>query len=176
VGNTSGLRDNFSSYTLIFFFFVVALPGLTGWLVTWLTRKLARSQESLGSIFKRFALGLLPVSFSFWIAHYLFHFSVGAKGFWPTVQNLFVRLGIPIFGPPNYSTGTILPYEFINPLQIFIIYVGLMCSGVALYQISRKMYKKKVARLASLPFIGLAILLAVVAVLIMVQPMQARGA
>lgn len=176
IGDTTGIRDNFWNYTLIFFFFVGAVPALLGWFVTWLTRKLARSQEPLEAIFKRYALGLLPLSFSFWIAHYLFHFSVGAKGFWPTVQDLFVRLGIPIFGQPNYSTGTILPYEFINPLQILIIYVGLMTSGVALYQISRKMYKKRAARRAFVPFLALAILLAVVGVLIMVQPMQARGA
>ena len=87
-----------------------------------------------------------------------------------------MRLGLPIFGQPNYSTGTILPYEFVNPFQIFIIYVGLMTSGVAIYQISRKMYKKKVAGRAFLPFMALALVLAVIGVLIMMQPMQARGA
>lgn len=176
VGNTTGIHDNFWNYTLIFLFFIAALPALIGWGVTWLTQKMAGTTESLSAIFKRYALGLLPLSFSFWIAHYLFHFSIGAKAFWPTIQDMFVRLGVPIFGQPNYSTGTILPYEFVNPFQIFIIYVGLMTSGVAIYQISRKMYKKKVARRAFLPFMILALVLAVVGVLIMMQPMQARGA
>ncbi len=175
VGNLTGLRDNFWSYTLIFLIFALILPALVGWLTTWLTQKLARTNEPLSSIFKRFALGLLPLSFSVWIAHYLFHFTVGAAGIWPTIQNLLARLGLPIFGQPNWKTEPLLPYSWIQPLQFTIIYVGFMASGVAIYQISRKMYKKKVARRAMLAYLGLAFLLAVAAFLIMTQPMQARG-
>ncbi len=175
VGNLTGIKDNFWNLTLVFALFMTVLPALCGWLATWLTRKLARSQEPLSVIFKRYALGLLPLSFGIWIAHYAFHFNVGGLGLWPTFQNLFVRLGIPILGQPQWQSGTLLPYEFIEPFQLLMIYGGLMLSGISLYQISRKMYKKKVAGRAMLPFLGLAVLLAIAAFLITTQPMQPRG-
>lgn len=175
VGNLTGLRDNFWSYTLIFVLVALVLPALTGWLASWLTQKLARTDEPLSAIFKRYALGLLPLSFGIWLAHYLFHFAVGGAGVWPTIQNLFARWGIPIFGQPQWQSGALLPYELIFPLQLVTIYGGFMASGIAIYQISRKMYKKKVARQAALPFLGLALLLGILAILIMTQPMQARG-
>ncbi len=175
VGELTGLRDNFWSYTLIFLLLTLALPALTGWLVTLLTRLLAGSQEPLSAIFKRYALGLLPLSFSLWIAHYMFHFNIGGTGLWPAFQNVISRLGLPILGQPRWNTGTILPYQFITTLQLIIIYIGFMASGIAIYQISRKMYKKKVARRAMLPFLALAFLLTLAAGLILTQTMAARG-
>jgi len=171
-----GLRDNFWSFSLVFLLVVLGLPALFGWLTTWLTQKLARSTEPLKAIFKRFAIGLLPLSLGIWMAHYFFHFVVGASGFVPALQNIFVRLGLPLLGQPDWNGGPILPYGLVFPLQLIMIYGGFMGSAVAIYQISRKMYKKKAARRAMLPYLVLALLLGLVAVLIMSQPMQARGA
>lgn len=176
LGNTIGLRDNFWSYTLIFLLAVLALPALFGWLTTLLTQKLARTNEPLSGIFKRYAVGLLPLGAGIWMSHYFFHFVVGAGGLIPAFQNVFVKPGVPLFGRPNWESGAILPYDFIFPVQLLMIYGGFMGSALAIYQISRKMYKKKAARRAMLPFLLLALLLAVIAVLIMSQPMQARGA
>ena len=175
IGNLTGIKDNFWSYTLIFAIITLAVPALVGWFVTWASRKLSGSTEPLTMIFKRLILGLLPVSFSMWIAHYLFHFSIGGAGLWPTVQDTFVRIGLPIFGQPVWNTGTLLPYEVVTTLQLIIIYIGFMTSGVAIYQISRKMYKKRVAVRAMLPFLILALLLTVGAGLILTQTMAARG-
>ncbi|HEX2912641.1 MAG TPA: 4Fe-4S binding protein [Chloroflexia bacterium] len=175
IGNVTGLTNNFWSYTLIFLFFALALPAFFGWLTTWLTQKMARTSEPLSAIFKRYAVGLLPLSFSFWLAHYAFHFIVGGGGVWPTIQDMFERLGFPILGKPAWGNPGLLPYSVIFPLQLIVIYGGFMASGVAIYQISRKMYKKRVARTAMLPFMVLALVLAIAAVLIMAQPMQARG-
>ncbi len=175
IGNLTGLRDNFWSYTLIFLILSLGLPALFGWLATWLTQKLARSSEPLPLIFKRYALGLLPLSFGIWIAHYFFHFVIGGAGVWPTIQDLFSRLGLPILGRPQWRTEPLLPYEFIFPVQLILVYGGFMASGIAIYQISRKMYKKKVARRAMLAYLGLALLIAIAAALILAQPMQARG-
>lgn len=176
VGNLTGIRDNFWSYTLLFVLVNFALAALLGWLASWLTKQLAGTDESLGSIFKRYAPGLLPLSFSVWLAHYLFHFSVGAGGFWPALQNIFVGWGLPILGQPSWKVDQVLPYQLISPLQLGILYIGFMVSGLSLYQISRKLYKKKVARLAMLPFLLLALVLLLAGGYIMLQPMQARGA
>ena len=176
LGEAVGLRDNFWSFSLVFLLVVLGLPALFGWLTTWLTQKLARSTEPLKAIFKRFAIGLLPLSLGIWMAHYFFHFVVGASGFVPALQNIFVRLGLPLLGQPDWNGGPILPYGLVFPLQLIMIYGGFMGSAVAIYQISRKMYRKKAARRAMLPYLVLALLLGLVAVLIMSQPMQARGA
>ncbi len=176
LGDTTGLRDNFWSFTLLFGLIALASPVLFGWLATFFTQKLAQTDEPLSAIFKRFGIGLLPLGLGIWMAHYFFHFVVGAGGFIPAFQNIFVRLGLPIFGQPNWKGGAILPYELIFPLQILMIYGGFMGSAIAIYQISRKMYKKKAARRAMLPFLILALLVGIIAVLIMTQPMQARGA
>ena len=176
VGNLTGLRDNFWSYTLVFGIVVLLLPALLGWLTSFLTQQIAHTDESVGTIFKRFSLGLLPLSFSMWIAHYMFHFNIGGAGLWPSFQNTLARLGLPIFGTPRWNTGSLLPYQFVSTAQLVILYIGLMSSGVAIYAISRKMYKRKVARRAMLPFLGLALLLAIVAALVLSLPMIPRGA
>jgi polyferredoxin len=176
VGNLTGIRDNFWSYTLLFLLFVVALPALVGWLTTWLTKLLAGSDEKLSALFKRYALSLLPLGFSIWIAHYFFHFVIGAGGIIPAFQNIFVQLGAPIFGQPEWKVGPVLPYEIISPVQVFVVYAGFLVSAVTIYQISRKLFKKKVARVAMLPFLVLALVLAIVGATIVLQPMQARGA
>lgn len=176
IGNTTGLRDNFWSFTLVFLIAVLALPALFGWLATLLTQKLARTNEPLSAIFRRYGVGFLPLGLGIWMAHYFFHFTVGAGGLIPAFQNVFVKLGLPIFGRPDWASGAVLPYDVIFPLQLVMIYGGFMGSALAIYQISRKMYKKKAARRAMLPFLILALLLGVIAILIMAQPMQARGA
>jgi len=178
LGNALGVKDFVFTYTLLFLIFLVAVPLFFGWLATWATQKLANSNEALSSIFKRYALSLLPVSFGMWTAHYLYHFLIGGAGIWPTIQNLFVTIGLPIFGQPDFTVGGIIPrdwYGIITPLQVTIIYVGFMISGISVWQISRKMYKRKIAGRATLGFAGLALLLAVVGILILLQPMQARG-
>ncbi len=174
-GELTGLRDNFWSYTLIFLVLTLGFPAFFGWLASFLTQKLAGSPESLSSIFKRFAPGLLPLGLGIWMAHYFFHFVVGASGIIPAFQNLFVKLGFPLFGRSNFSGGSLLPYDFIFPLQLLMVYGGLMGSALAFFQISRKMYKRKPSRRALLPFLVLALVLAIIAVLILAQPMQARG-
>jgi hypothetical protein len=96
---------------------------------------------------------------------------------WPTIQNLFKRLGFPIFGQPQWATTALLPYNFILPLQLFFIYGGFLLSCFSLYQISRQLFvkKRKTARRALIAWLALAFLIALVAMYIMFQPMQARG-
>jgi hypothetical protein len=173
-----GLKDTVITYSLMFLFGLVVLPLSLGWLATLLTRALANTNDTLHNIFKRYALGLFPVSFGMWIAHYLYHFLIGGLGIIPAFQNFFVKMGIPVFGQPDWAVSTVIPRDWlgaITPMQVLIVYVGFMISGVSIWQISHKMYKRKVAGKAALPFLFLTLLIAVFGILILLQPMQARG-
>jgi ferredoxin len=173
-----GFNNYVLTYTIMFVLVLIVAPAFFGWLASWFTQKLAGTDDSLATIFKRYALALLPVSFGVWIAHYLFHFLIGGAGIWPATQNLFVNLGVPVLGQPDWTVANILPrewYNVISPLQVAIIYIGFMISGVSIWKISHKMYRRKVAPRASLAFAGLALLIGTLGILILLQPMQPRG-
>jgi polyferredoxin len=170
-----GLNNSIVVYSFVFVVGLVILPLLFGWLASFSTQKLTGTDESLKEIFKRFAPALIPVGFGIWVAHYFFHFVVGGTGIFPAIANLFNNLGVPVFGQPNWIVSPILPYSWIFPLQVAMIYLGFMVSCVAIYNISRKLYKKKVARRAMFAWLALTLLIGVAGILILLQPMQARG-
>jgi hypothetical protein len=170
--------NGFWAYTGIFLIVTIVAPLLFGWLTSFVSLKMSRNSEYTQSQnFKYFAIGLIPLSLGIWVSHYLFHFIVGGAGVWPTIQNLFKQLGFPIFGQPQWATTALLPYNFILPLQLFFIYGGFLLSCLSLYQISRQLFvkKRKTARRTLIAWIALAFLIALVAMYIMFQPMQARG-
>lgn len=175
LGHALNLND-FWAYTLIFLLATLAVPSLFGFVVSTVSVRMSRNRDyDRRGNFKRFAPALIPLGLGIWTAHYFFHFIVGGAGGWPTVQNLFKRLNLPIFGQPAWATNPLLPYDFILPVQLIFIYGGFLLTCVATYQISRQMYKRKAARRAMIVWFGLAFLIAGVAMYIMFQPMQARG-
>lgn len=177
IARALGLNE-FWAYTLIFLLLTTVIPAGVALLASQLSLRMSRSHDyDWRGVFKRFAPGLLPLSLGIWTAHYFFHFVVGGGGGWPTLQNLFKRIGFPILGEPNWATGALLPYGFILPIQLLFIYGGFLLTSVSMYQISRQMFvrKRKTAQRAMIAWVGLALLLALVAMYIMFQPMQARG-
>jgi cytochrome c oxidase assembly factor CtaG/polyferredoxin len=112
---------------------------------------LSRSRESAG----RFTLALVPLGFSMWVAHFLFHLLTG----WNSI--------IPIF-----RTGAFTPastFSWLPPLEILTLDGGLLLTLYIVWRIAQGRIR------TVLPWATLAVALYCAGVWILSQPMQMRG-
>jgi polyferredoxin len=155
-------------------FFVIPSVMLisTGFLSKTMT---GQTQEALGPIIRRFVFGLVPLGFGMWLAHYAFHFLSGALTIIPVLQAYLNDSGFAV-GPPQWQFGPAVPLDWLFPIQTGFLYLGLLASLVALFQVALHHYPQRaVALRAFLPWGGLALLMLAAAIWIMFQPMEMRG-
>lgn len=164
------------SLLIIFGTGLILLPAGLLTLTGWLSRRLAgRSEVPLGELIRRFAYSLAPMGMGMWLAHYAFHFMTGALTIIPVVQSFLNDSGLPA-GQPRWELGLVVPVEWIFPLQMIFLYLGLLGSLVVGFQIGLHYFKNRaVALRAFIPWGLLALFLLVAAIWIMFQPMEMRG-
>lgn len=172
-----GLRSEPLSVGVMFFVGLVLVPALLASAAAMGTRVCSGCADSLGSIATRFSYALVPLGFSMWLAHYLFHFLLGGLTLLPLSWTYLSDLGILAARPgPALGTGTLLPEGWILPLQVLILETGLLMSLVVGYRIARRDMKTVgTAIRASLPWSALAVGLSLAGLWILAQPMEMRG-
>jgi polyferredoxin len=133
--------------------------------------------EPLRVVFARYAPAMMPLAFSIWFAHYGFHFATGALTIVPVVQHFLLDHGIALLGAPHWSLGPILPAAWLLPLETGVVLLGFLGSLVVADRIARRACLDLArARRATLPWLGLLLLLAFAAIAIFTLPMEMRGA
>jgi ferredoxin len=145
----------------------VVLLGLTAWL----SRLGAGTREPLLPRVTRFSYSLIPLGFGVWLAHYLFHLLTGFWTFVPVVQTLLQ----PWLGAPRW-TLTGLPVGIVRPLEFWLLGLGLLGSLLTAWRIAEGEAPETGRTLRIfLPWAGLCLLLAGIAMWLLVQPMEMRG-
>jgi len=140
------------------------------------TRLLTGSPPGVRTLATRYAWGLLPVGFGMWVAHYLFHFLIGALTIVPVVQQYLLELGLPSGGPPRWGMGAIVPEGWLLPLNLLFLELGLLVSLLVTYRIARALHGDRRSAVAgSLPWWGLALALSGAGIWLLIQPMEMRG-
>jgi hypothetical protein len=126
---------------------------LAGWLAIALVLLIAcRSKER----FYGAAFALIPLGFSMWAAHFIYHLTVGWRSLEPVFGRFFhVTVLFTAAPPPDWLRG----------MQLLLLDGGLVW---ALYLAWR-------ARSRSLTSMGLAVALYAIGVWILFQPMEMRG-
>jgi ferredoxin len=157
----------------LFFLLLVVEPVLLLGLAGWLTRRGAGTSEPLLLLVTRFAYSLIPLGFGVWLAHYCFHLLTGLWTFVPVVQDLFMDLGLPIFGAPTWGLGG-LPERLVTPIELGFLGLGLLGSLLVAWRIAERDYPLRTAK-AFAPWAGLSFLLWGVAMWLLSQPMEMRG-
>lgn len=152
---------------------VIPLALVTG--AGWLSRRLARQPKPLPPLIGRFSIGLVPIGFGMWLAHYGFHFFTGALTIIPVTQEFLTDLGVPGLGEPLRDLGQILPMPLIDGFEAVALQVGLLLTIAAMGLISRDTFGRERAVRGAAPWVGLAVLIFAAGVWLMSQPMEMRG-
>jgi cytochrome c oxidase assembly factor CtaG/polyferredoxin len=123
-----------------------------------------------GRSWRRVAFGLVPIGFAMWLVHFGFHFATSAGTAVSVVQRMALDIGVTGLGVPEWIWGccVILP-DWLLPVEILALDVGLVGSLVAVWQIAERRW-----RIAGL-WMGAAVVLFAVGVWIVLQPMEMRG-
>ena len=171
-----GQRLNASSPVmlgLLFVFGLVVLPGALLAAAALVTRRLVGGPGLLLTM-RRFGVGLVPLGFGIWVAHYSFHFLTAALVVVPVTQSAALDLaGWPVLGMPLWQwTG--VPPGAVLALQLGVIVLGAIGSLAVVQTVAQRDYTDTANR-AAWPWLVVVALLAALAVWIMVQPMDMRG-
>jgi len=125
----------------------------------------------------RFAFALVPLGFSMWAAHFLFHFLSGVATAVPVVQRVFGDLGFHFLGRPTWTIASAgLGRDWLRPLQMLLLDGGLLLSLYLTWRIATG-YARRVASAIKLggPWLTVAVALYGFGIWIVFQPMQMRG-
>ncbi len=124
-----------------------------------------------------FALTLVPVGLTMWVAHLLFHLLSGWDSVVPVGQRALLGVGWLRTGYPSWvPTGP--GFSGTQPLgiEILLLDAGLLLTLYAMWRTARtSLPRAKTALGAMLPWAGMAVGLYCVGIWTFLQPMQMRG-
>ncbi len=108
----------------------------------------------------RFAPCLIPLGFSMWIAHFLFHLVTGWESVMPAIERV---LHLAVISVHPTTPG------WLTPAQILVLDGGLLLSLYVAWRIAQRRFG------VAVPWAALVCLLYIAGVWILFQPMQMRG-
>lgn len=161
---------------LMFGLVTVALPAALLWLLATVSSRLSESGEAGRRHAARYAPAFVPIGAGIWLAHYGFHFAIGALTLVPAMQAFMRDHGLTFAGPPNWALGPILPVEWMFPLQVAAIVIGFLAAIAVLARASMQERREPIRALVEiLPWAVALALLAVASLWVFSLPMQPRG-
>lgn len=164
------------SMPVFFLFSLVALPLMLVGAAAWASRTLSGARGDVVSVATRWSYGLVPLGFSMWLAHYLYHFLTGALTFVPVLQSFVAGWVGPVLGAPNWTLGALVPAAWLVPIEIVALDGGLLGSLLVLWRISKREHgTADAARRAFAPWAVLVLVLFAAGVWLLLQPMDMRG-
>jgi cytochrome c oxidase assembly factor CtaG len=156
---------------------LVVLPFMLVSLCGTLSRVFGRVQLGWRDLTCSFAAAFVPLGFSMWLAHLVFHLLTGGYAVVPATQRAAEGLGIGLLGKPDWSLLSVMPiFDWLPSLQMLLLDFGFLLTLYTSWRIANR-YRSRGAGAFGLfaPWAGLAIGLYVIGVWIIFQPMQMRG-
>ncbi len=120
-----------------------------------------------------FAPAFIPVGFGIWIAHYGFHFLIGALTIVPVFQNFLLDHRITFLGQPDWTMGG-LPESTVGFVQVLALVGGFLWSAWIAQRVALRLYRRDAVP-GLLPWMLLLLGLTAVGVWIFSLPMEMRG-
>jgi cytochrome c oxidase assembly factor CtaG/polyferredoxin len=156
---------------------LLVLPVLLAGLCGAMSKFLVGRREQMKNLIGSFVLALVPLGFSMWLAHLVYHLLTSAQTIVPVTQRVATDVGIHLLGAPDWSTAFMfVPPDWLLTLQILLLDLGLLLTLYATWRIALRFTSRAAGALALLgPWAGLALSLYSIGVWIVFQPMQMRG-
>lgn len=137
------------------------------------------SARSLSRLVMRHAYAFVPLGFGIWGSHYLFHLLIGPMTIVPALQNFFASVvGVALLGEPNLRLGAALipPLWAIQSIQMLAVAAGTGGALLVSWNAAKRAHKEGGARWREfLPWAVILLLIAALAVVVFLQPMEMRG-
>lgn len=174
----TALRTNVEGLVLAVLFgaMLVVLPAAAISVAATASRAASGTTMPLTLLAARYVYGLVPVGFGMWLAHYAYHFMIGALTIVPVAQSVLKDFGWPLLGEPAWGMGAVVPAGWLVPIELVFLEAGLLGSLLALYRIASDVEgDRSRAWRAFAPWAVLAGLLFSAGVWLMLQPMEMRG-
>ncbi len=154
-----------------------AAVTLTGAVTTlassWLADRAGGKRSTPLQAFRRWGYVVVALGFSFWAAHYLFHFLTGALAIVPVFEHFFEYRGWLL--DPNWRLAQMVPTRWLFPIQAF---VSATYTAVALFvaaRIALRDFGQRKWVLALWPMMLYVLLFTALQLIILAQPMEMRG-
>jgi len=151
----------------VFLCAVAAAPFAAALLCGWLSSGGKNTLE----VASGFAVGLAPLGFGMWAAHFSFHFFTGLLTPWPVLQRILGDLGRGA-AVPDWNLLP-LPFDGLTGLQILLINAGVLYSLWVLWKKSCAFPSRRIP--VFLPWAAMAALLYLAGLWLIFQPMDMRG-
>ncbi len=152
-------------------------PVLLAALCAWGGRMLGRVELPQSELFSRFALSLVPLGFSMWLAHFVFHVLAGAGTAIPVIQRVAMDLHVGWLGAPAWGRAAAgSGHDWMLASEILVLDCGLLLTLYIGWRIALSYVRFSGGALClMIPWAGLAVGLYAVGVWVIFQPMQMRG-
>lgn len=166
------------SIEIVFFILsLLVLPLILAVSCGMLSRFLGRIRIGWRELICSFAGAFVPLGFSMWGAHFVFHLLTGGYAIVPVTLRAAGDLGISYFGTPDWSWLSLVPtLDWLLSLQLLLLDLGFLLTLYTGWRIA-KGYRAggKGTFGLFMPWASLAIGLYIVGIWIVFQPMQMRG-
>ena len=160
--NAAGMIEPVVDWTSLYVVGLLVAPVIFACACAWLGRWLGRTNASSKELACTFALALVPLGFSMWIAHFSYHLVTGWSAIVPALRmGAAMAAGVPSWWPPT---------------EILLLDCGLLLTLYVAWRLACLRTAGAVRALGLvMPWAALAILLYSAGVWILFQPMQMRG-
>lgn len=148
----------------------VALPFVLTMMVAWESRQLTGSRERYGQrdVVAAFAPAFVPLGLGIWIAHYGFHFLIGATSIVPVLQEFF---GLSA----NWALASSpLDFSLVSLVQVVALVGSFLWSMIIAQRAALRLFKRR-GVIGLLPWALLLLAMMVVSIQIFSLPMEMRG-
>jgi len=170
VAGRLGLASSKPIMSVMLLAVIVVAPIVFAWLADVSAR--AIGARELG---RRFALTLVPVGVTMWVAHLLFHLLSGWDSVLPVVQRALVDVGWVRSASPDWAAAGGGGAQLLG-IEILLLDAGLLVSLYAMWRTARASVPRPITALgAMLPWAGVAVGLYCAGIWTFLQPMQMRG-
>ncbi|MCC7207058.1 MAG: FesM [Anaerolineae bacterium] len=175
-----GLHPDLALF-LVFITANLALPVAAGLGAAWatgaLTGTLGKRRRIVRDTFAAFAPAFVPIGVGIWLAHYVYHFALGALSIIPVFHSFVLDHGLTFLGQtPDWSLGPVLGADGLAVVQVVALAVGYAGSLFTAWRIASRRYRGPNVRRAWLSWAILFLLMMLAALWLFGQPMEMRGA
>lgn len=139
----------------------------------WLADRAGGKRTSVGEAFNRWGYVVVALGFSFWAAHFIFHFLTGALAIVPVFQHFFEYRGFNI--DPNWRLAQMVPTRWLFPIQAAIAAAYTAVALITAGRIAKRDFGSRRWVLALWPMLIYVLMFTAAQLLILAQPMEMRG-
>jgi cytochrome c oxidase assembly factor CtaG/ferredoxin len=175
--NQFGSSSPLPVITVVFAFGLFIAPAILAVFCGTLSKALGGIPVQWKKLTCSFVMALVPLGFSMWVAHFVYHLLIGASAIVPTFKRAAGDAGISFLGRPDWaSVSTMVPVDWLTSIQVLLLGAGLLLTLYVGWRTAFSFTKQNRSAFGLLlPWATLAVALYAAGVWVVFQPMQMRG-